>query len=309
MILKNLFLSGLIMSIVFSGCNKDKNEDSFEELNIDNEEIESVAANDESDAIFDEFYEESKPEKQEEITPPENLQKSPMRSQLQFFPNGQYVVQVTCVQSKNYARKIAIKMEDKGYPAYIAEVEDPTPNLAGLYHRVRIGGFSTYNSAKVFGEDYLVPDGYEYWVDNRSNDNIGFAGLNSTNKEYGVSSTSKQPYSTPETPVTESKTESVKQKQAAAPVSATTPVSSDVPEQSSQIKPPQESKEMVSEQVPQSNPAETTPVDPIVQPTPAHNITSESSEPAEFSDSFDSSEEDDDWGELDEEWGSDTSDW
>ncbi|MGD9201354.1 MAG: SPOR domain-containing protein [Chitinispirillia bacterium] len=322
MVLKNLFLAGLLMSIILSGCNKDKNKDTFDELSIENSEIEPVATDNESDAIFDEFYEESKPEKQEEISPPEKTEKTRMRSQPQFFPNGRYVVQVTCVQSKNFARKIAIKLEDRGYPAYIAEVENPTPDLTGLYHRVRIGGFPSYSSAKAFGEDFLVSDGYKYWVDNRSNDNIGFSGFGpgskSAGNEYEVSGTSKQQYSTPEseTPVSSSRTETeiFEQKQSAASISATAPENPEVPEQSSQVKPQEEWDEIVAEQVPQSTPAEDeTPAEPteaLVEPTPAHNTASESSESFESSEEEEEEkEEDDDWGELDEEWGSDTSDW
>lgn len=310
MVLKNLFLAGLIMSIVFSGCNKDKNEDTFEELTVDNSEIEPVATDNESDAIFDEFYEESKPEKQESIPAQESVQKTRMQSQPQFSSDGRYVVQVTCVQSKNFARKIAIKLEDMGYPAYIAEVEDPTTNLAGLYHRVRVGGFPTYSSAKDFGDNYLSNDGYEYWVDNRSNDNVGFAGLglgsNSASKEYEVPSTSKQqPLTNPKASVSATKAETglfVEQKQPVAPSPVTTPVGSDIPEKSSQMEPPEEPKEMVSEQVQQSVPVETA-TDDVNEPTPAHNTASGASESPE------ASESDDDWGELDEEWGNDTSDW
>ena len=94
----------------------------------------------------------------------------------EFSENGRYVVQVSCVKSRAYAKKMAEGLKEKGYPAYVAEVENPTPALSGDYYRVRIGGFSAYSSAKAFGENTLLPSGLQYWVDKKANDKVGIEG-------------------------------------------------------------------------------------------------------------------------------------
>jgi hypothetical protein len=62
------------------------------------------------------------------------------------------------------------------YPAYTAAVQNPTPSLSGTYYRVRIGGFAGFAAAKAFAEKSLVTNGYQYWVDRKSNDNVGMEG-------------------------------------------------------------------------------------------------------------------------------------
>jgi len=94
-----------------------------------------------------------------------------------FSPNGRYVVQITTVVSPDLASQTAKKLEKQGYPAYVAKVENPTTGLIGTYYRVRIGGFDNVSDAKYFGDDILKPLGYEYWVDNKSNDNVGISGV------------------------------------------------------------------------------------------------------------------------------------
>lgn len=97
-------------------------------------------------------------------------------SSAEFSENGRYVVQVSCVKSKRFAEKMAGDLQAKNYPAYTAQVENPTPALSGTFHRVRIGGFNGYGAAKSFGDNTLVPEGFEYWVDKKSNDNTGMEG-------------------------------------------------------------------------------------------------------------------------------------
>lgn len=97
-------------------------------------------------------------------------------------PDGRYVLQVSCVASSELAEKIAKKLEKTGYPVYIAEVQNPTPQLIGNYFRIRIGGFSDRNSAKAFGDSQLTPNGFSFWVDTRSNDNIGGASSSKPSK-------------------------------------------------------------------------------------------------------------------------------
>lgn len=94
----------------------------------------------------------------------------------EFSQNGRYVVQVSCVLSKSFAEKIASSLKEKNFPAYTAAVQNPTPQLSGTYYRVRIGGFGGISAAKSFGENSLVAAGYEYWVDKKSNDNVGMEG-------------------------------------------------------------------------------------------------------------------------------------
>jgi hypothetical protein len=94
----------------------------------------------------------------------------------EFVENGRYVVQVACVQSKSFAAKMVSTLKEKNFPAYTAEVQNPTPALTGTFYRIRIGGFSGHTSAKSFGDNTLKPAGYDYWVDKKSNDNTGMEG-------------------------------------------------------------------------------------------------------------------------------------
>ncbi|MDR0304528.1 MAG: SPOR domain-containing protein [Chitinispirillales bacterium] len=97
-------------------------------------------------------------------------------SEVKFSANGRYVVQISTVASSELAKSIVKKLEKNGYPAYVAKVENPTTALIGIYYRVRVGGFDRVSDAKYFGENILRPLGYDYWVDNKSNDNLGISG-------------------------------------------------------------------------------------------------------------------------------------
>ncbi len=146
-----------------------------------NEEVAPKAEKAVSEELFDEFYEENSTETDvvEESVAEEVVVEEPVTefdsqvSEPVFSTDGRYVVQVSCIASEEIAEDVARKFENKGYPVYIAEVKNPTPQLMGTYFRVRIGGFDGINSAKAFGEDFLLTSGFEYWVDNRSNDNVG----------------------------------------------------------------------------------------------------------------------------------------
>lgn len=97
-------------------------------------------------------------------------------SEAGFSDAGHIVVQVAIFKSKKQAAALVEKLSGQGYPAYVAEVTDPVPQLSGTYHRVRIGKFLKIADAKAFGENTLKPLGYDYWVDNKKNDGVGGAG-------------------------------------------------------------------------------------------------------------------------------------
>lgn len=90
-----------------------------------------------------------------------------------FSERGSFVVQVSVFKSSRQAAGLVEKLAAQGYPAYVAEVESPTPELSGTYHRVRIGRFQRISDARAFGESTLRPAGYDFWVDNKKNDAIG----------------------------------------------------------------------------------------------------------------------------------------
>src|SRR5690606_11349358 len=90
-----------------------------------------------------------------------------------FTENGRYVVQVAIFKSRRQAANLVEKLANSGYPAYVAEVENPVPDLYGTYHRVRRGRFRTVTEARTFGDNTLRPNGYDFWVDNKRNDAVG----------------------------------------------------------------------------------------------------------------------------------------
>ncbi len=111
--------------------------------------------------------------------------------QAQFSDRGAFVVQVSVFKSRRQAENFMTRLADNGFPAYVAQVENPTYDLPGTYHRVRIGRFGSIAAAKQFGESTLAPMGYSYWVDNKSNDQVGAGSAASSGYE------SSDSYSTP----------------------------------------------------------------------------------------------------------------
>ncbi|MDY6855365.1 MAG: SPOR domain-containing protein [Thermodesulfobacteriota bacterium] len=56
-----------------------------------------------------------------------------------------YTIQVGSFQRIEQAKKLAEKLDRKGYPAYIVSTNIP---MQGMWHRVRVGHFETMNEAK-----------------------------------------------------------------------------------------------------------------------------------------------------------------
>ncbi len=90
-----------------------------------------------------------------------------------FSAGGKYVVQVLVFQTRSRADALVEKLSGLGFPAYVAEVENPTSELSGTFYRVRIGDFATREEAAAFGQESLTPQGYEFWVDAKANDGVG----------------------------------------------------------------------------------------------------------------------------------------
>ncbi len=93
-------------------------------------------------------------------------------TQAGFSEKGHFVVQVSIFKSKKKAAALVEKLAQAGFPAYVAEVENPIPEMAGTWHRVRVGNFMRVSDAKAFGENTLSGMGYQFWVDNKKNDAV-----------------------------------------------------------------------------------------------------------------------------------------
>ncbi|MBD3317486.1 MAG: hypothetical protein GF344_16980 [Chitinivibrionales bacterium] len=211
---RNWLVAVIVLTAILAGCGKKEKKAEENSPFPEQTETAEVASADTGD-IFDEFYEDvetetdTQSESWEEPAPRETFSTEESYSEdsysttddfeytPQFVTDGRYVVQVSCVGPRPIAEAQVRKLENMGYPAYIAEVESPTPELLGTYYRIRIGGFSAVSDAKEFGEQAMIPAGYNYWVDNRSNDNIGMGGYGlgeGTAGEYNSSYESQSNY-------------------------------------------------------------------------------------------------------------------
>lgn len=104
--------------------------------------------------------------------------------------SGRYVIQVGIQPSERGANKIASKLSENGISSYLAQVENPG-ELEGTYYRVRIGYFATVDAARDYAKATLEPLGYAWWVDVRSNDDVGNPSATSSN------SSTQEAYSEP----------------------------------------------------------------------------------------------------------------
>lgn len=181
---KMILLSALAITALMTGCGKKKSSGD-DEFAIQTKPAVTPEA---TEDIFDEFYKEDSAAAGKEQSA---MQEPVVRSSAppSFSENGRYAVQVSTLPSRSMADALAAKLDARGYPSYVAEVQDPTPSLSGTYYRVRIGGFDGVSVARAFGEGTLLAEGYDYWVDYRSNDNVGLEG-------YGMGMGSSTDYST-----------------------------------------------------------------------------------------------------------------
>jgi hypothetical protein len=113
-------------------------------------------------------------------------------SDVSYSETGRYVVQVSVFKSRRMADNMKEKLSAMGYPSYVAEVNDPVPELIGTYYRVRIGRFAGLSEARAFGENILQPQQYDFWVDLKSNDNIG-GSFSSSETQYESSPAASSP--------------------------------------------------------------------------------------------------------------------
>lgn len=165
-------VAALIM--IVSGCKKDKEEHAV----IEEVPTTAMAETDTSATLAEEPSlqqvgkngKDAKPGSAKNTFHPNA---SPSADQAGFSDAGHYVVQVAVFKSKRQAAALVEKLANSGYPAYVSEVENPVPELAGTYHRVRIGKFLRIPDAKSFGDNTLKPMGYDFWVDNKKNDAVG----------------------------------------------------------------------------------------------------------------------------------------
>ena len=173
----------LMLFVFVVGCNKHDKQNSTKK-GTEMPALGKKSAADTSD-IFKEFYSDdtagqAKSKKASKNASAKGQTFSPTSSVTasseEFSENGRYVVQVACVPTKVLAEKLAAHLKEKNFPAYTAAVQNPTPQLSGTFYRVRIGGFKGLAAAKNFGENSLTAAGYQYWVDKKSNDNVGMEG-------------------------------------------------------------------------------------------------------------------------------------
>jgi hypothetical protein len=183
--------AGALTLLIIAGCGKKETEPDTSAFS-DMPELNDLEETKDTADIFDEFYDSdadlAEPAAEPEPAPVDQSYSSARGYTPDFIPGGPYVVQVSTIRSQSMAEDVARDLESKGYPSYLAEVQNPTPELSGTFYRVRIGGFNTISAAQEFGNQALIPNGYEFWVDNRSNDNIGMGG-------YGLGQSASSDYS------------------------------------------------------------------------------------------------------------------
>lgn len=83
---------------------------------------------------------------------------------------GAYTLQIGIFNSEKLAKKRADALIAQGLPAYVTHVQDPKPDMPGLYYRVRVGSFATSQAAREYGAANLTPAGIDFWADLKGRD-------------------------------------------------------------------------------------------------------------------------------------------
>jgi hypothetical protein len=226
---KLLVIGVTASALMFAGCGKKKNNSISNPSQTSSKTATSQTSTPksaESDDIFNEFYKDDNAGNQKEkVSAKETFTPSGTSSfsgtyQPSFSSSGRYVLQISTVRSGSFADKLKGKLEKAGYPAYVAEVQNPTPALSGTYYRIRVGAFATISAAKEFGENVLKSLGYEYWVDNKANDLVGIDGGSFGNSGNSYNSNSYAPSTPAPSPATSEWEPSSSQTQAPAQTSS-----------------------------------------------------------------------------------------
>lgn len=82
---------------------------------------------------------------------------------------GEWTIQVGIHKSEEGARAMVAKLGAKAIPAYVVQAAS-NAGLSGSYWRVRVGPFSARADAQRYGDKVLVPGGYSFWIDRKSNE-------------------------------------------------------------------------------------------------------------------------------------------
>jgi hypothetical protein len=208
MLLRTLVIAMAVCGLLFSGCaKKPKQMQNVQVPAMPEAAAPPAAPKTDTGDVFNDYYKDSKGKKVGK-TFSMNAANSAESYTPAFSEEGRYVVQIAAGPSSAGAEEMANAFKSKGYPAYVAEVQNPTPELSGTYYRVRIGGFAMLADAKAFGENILRPANYDYWVDLKTNDAVGTGsgaasstGFSSGTSTYSPSSSpvSSEPAYTPST--------------------------------------------------------------------------------------------------------------
>ncbi|MBN2187816.1 MAG: SPOR domain-containing protein [Chitinispirillaceae bacterium] len=199
MILRTLLVAIAVSGVAFYGCAKKPKQ--AQQANVQTTAIPEPAAAPstpkvDTGEVFDEYYKDSK-NKKVDRTFSMSAEAASESYTPSFTEGGRYVVQIAAGPSSSGAEELANAFRGKGYPAYVAEVQNPTPELSGTYYRVRIGGFDMLADAKAFGENILRPANYDYWVDLKANDAVGTGSGAGAAADYSSGSSTYTPSYTP----------------------------------------------------------------------------------------------------------------
>ncbi|MGL1937164.1 MAG: SPOR domain-containing protein [Fibrobacterales bacterium] len=162
-----IILASILVVLCFLACgdNEEKKVDIITEtLGQPVNDSENGPATDIPEEEFEDIEEAVIPEEPTALADDEYIPK--------LYESGSYVLQVGVSPSEVIAKKLATKIESKGYTPYISMVENPG-DLVGTFYRVRIGYFKSLTQARLFGHNVLMPMNIAFWIDNRKNDAVG----------------------------------------------------------------------------------------------------------------------------------------